>query len=271
MIFSTKQNLDDRIVVFLLTSPCSVKIIQEKLEHDHIFVTIQAIYKSLRELVRQDIIVKHKDSYSINSVWQEKLHNLITQRKSFSLENGEYVNYRFNKLEHIDAFWRHIISDIEKQTDPHPIFHFTPHNFWILLTGRERGQYEYYNTRKNKKRFIFSLVGGKTIFDKITQKKLESKTHQIHLEKISLSRRDHPTVIGDYVINTKISPILAESIDAAYITVGSEQDLTETLDALLKKPGNIYISIENNPKKAHQLRKRFSKYFAIPKYLQEII
>ena len=90
----------------------------------------------------------------------------------------------------------------------------------------------------------------------------QNEYHQIHLEtKIPLNRRDHISVMGDYVVTTRIPSTTAKSIDLLYNTVSDEEIIKIKLSALLNKPVKITLTIEKSKQKADKLRGMFKKYF----------
>ncbi|MBP7831549.1 MAG: hypothetical protein KA028_00835 [Candidatus Pacebacteria bacterium] len=270
MLLGTKKTLYDHIVEALLVNEASVADIETYLEGENTKVTIQGIYKTLRELIAEDIVVKQKKIYSINNVWREKTGELFMKRQVFSLSAGEEVAYRFTKLTHLDAFWKHTLSDIQKETGTFPNFDFVPHAFWFYAEGRRQSELEYYKTFDENKTYLFTTIEGKTVMDKRMKEIEQTEYHQVHLgDKGPFGRRDHVTIMGPYIIMTKVSAKLAYATDALYEKVTDEKTLEIELNKLFKDSGIIKLSVEHNEKKARVLRKRLAANFYIPKELQE--
>jgi predicted transcriptional regulator len=129
MLLGTKKNLYEYVVEALLIKPLYVSQIQNYLHDKKIPATIQGIYKALRELIKEDVVVKQKKIYLINSVWRKKLEIIVSKKPPFQLFQGEKISYQFNKLDHLDMFWKHTITDIQNEFEGFPIFHGDPHNF----------------------------------------------------------------------------------------------------------------------------------------------
>jgi predicted transcriptional regulator len=65
MLLGTKKTLYDHITEALLGNPMNVSQITLYLERAGVSATVQGIYKTLRELVAEDIVVKQKKNYSV--------------------------------------------------------------------------------------------------------------------------------------------------------------------------------------------------------------
>ncbi len=270
MILGTKKTLYDHIIEALLANEASVSDIETYLEGKNTKVTIQGIYKALRELIAEDIVVKQKKIYSINNVWREKTGELFIKRQTFSLSEGEEVIYRFTKLTHLDAFWKHTLSDLQKETGSFPNFDSVPHQFWFHAEGRKESELEYYKTYEKTETYLFSTIGGTSPMDKKMKEIEQTNFHQVHLDEKSLfGRRDHVTIMGPYIIMTKVSAKLAYATDTLYEKATDEKTLEIELNKLFKDSGIIKLSIEHNEKKAKLLRKRLAVNFYIPKNIRE--
>lgn len=269
MLLGTRKTLYDHIMELLLEKETNVPDISTCLERLEVKATIQGIYKALRELIAEDIVVKQKKLYSINSVWRSKASNLLREQYRFKLSPGEEVAYRFNKIAHLDAFWKHTLNDIQKEIGTYPTFAFLPHQFWYFIEGRTESEIEYEEAFSKEKIFYFSVIGADTLLDRNIKTTLENKFHQISLQsKSSFSRRDHVSVMKDYVITTRISKHLAQEIDKLYDIEKDLVSFTEKLHTLLKRPDVIQMIVVHNQKKALALRRTLSKTFYIPKEIQ---
>lgn len=270
MLLGTTKNLSDHILEALLEKEGTVLTIETWLKLRNIKVTIQGVYKALRELIKEDIVVKHKKNYSINNVWREKVGKLFSSKYQFKLSPGEQIIYRFNKIIHLDAFWKSTLSDIQKETGDYPTFDAVPHQFWFYAEGRRESEVEYHTSFDTKKIYLFSIIGGTTEMDKKMKALMQSEFHQVHLtDKTPFTLRDNITVMDSYIIVTKISNALATAINTVYKSISSEQELKTRLNELYKKPGIIKLTIEHNQKKAMILRKKMSHNFYIPKAVQK--
>jgi hypothetical protein len=150
------------------------------------------------------------------------------------------------------------------------VFHFTPHQFWILIKERSQSELDYYSDLDKKGVFGYTLIGGQTEFDNQAKQLLTSKYHQLHTDdRVVLNSRDHISVLGDYIIITRLPGSFVIDIDNLYRKCKSEEELAIGLEKVFKRVGNIVIIIKNDPGKARKIRKTISKDFYIPKELKE--
>lgn len=265
MLLGTKKTLYDHITEALLDESMTVSRIMDYLADKKIPATVQGIYKTLRELISEDIVVKQKKMYLVNNVWREKMTDMVSRRIRFTLSPQEMVTYRFNKLDHMDAFWKHTLADIEMEVGTFPVFHFTPHQFWSYVPGRRESEAEYYADLKKHETHAYTIIGGTNPSDKIAQAFLKTDFHQVHMDALApFNRRDHLSVIGPYIITTRVSVTLARATDHLYAACSTEQELTEKLEPVFKKSGNIIMTVEHDETKAKKLRKQMSKEFHVP-------
>lgn len=270
MLLGTKKTLYDHITEALLGGSLDVSQIQDYLADRKVPASIQGIYKTLRELVGEDIVVKQKKNYLINSVWRNKLDEIVSQKTPFRLFPGEEVSYKFNTIENTDAFWKHTFQDIEAESKLFPVFHFTPHQYWLMIPSRKQSEQEYYARYDSEKIYCFSIIGGTTSFDSQRKKDLVTPFHQVAVASNSgFNRRDHLSVIGPYIITTRVSVTLARVTDRLYETCFTEEELQEKLEPEFKKHGSVMMTVEHNEDKAKKLRKRMSADFHIPRGLRD--
>lgn len=270
MLLGTKKTLYDHITEALLGTSLDVSQIQAYLTDHKVSASIQGIYKTLRELIREDIVVKQKKNYLISSVWRNKLTSIVSERPPFKLSEGEQTTYQFNKIDHLDMFWKHIMEDVQNEMIGYPVFHGNPHNFWYLVPGREQSEEEYYQNFAKNKTYVFSIIGGVTLFDKQLKQDHSHNFQQFHFEKkYPFNRRDHLSVIGPYIITTRVSVSLARATDRLYETCFTEKELQEKLEPEFKNHGSVTMTVEHNEATAKQFRKKMSSDFHIPKELRE--
>jgi hypothetical protein len=270
MIFGINKTIEDSIIEALKTSMFSVLDLQKILEKDEIYVSIQAIYKSIRKLMISDIIVKNDKKYSISSLWIKKIQNTFPIKTKIKLEKGETITYKFTHIEHIDIFWKDIVFNIHDENHTSPVFYANAHNFWYLFPGRKESDANYYQYLIKNNQYIFGLIGGKTPLDKLLKQEYGHDFVKFHFDdKFPISRRDHITIIDSYIITARISNSLVPKIDNLYLESKNEDELKQQLYSLLIKPGKMTLSIENNETKARKLRKRMAKDFYIPRELVE--
>lgn len=167
-------------------------------------------------------------------------------------------------------FWKHTIQDIQIELKGYPVFHADPHNFWYLVPGREESEIDYYKNFETLRTYVFNIIGGTTSFDKKLKQDYLHDYQQYHFDNdYPFNRRDHLSVIGPYIITTRVSVTLAHVTDRLYETCFTEKELQEKLEPEFKKHGSVMMTVEHNEGKAKKLRKKMSADFHIPREVRE--
>ncbi len=234
-------------------------------------VTRQGFYKSLAELVRQEVVVKNKQLVILNNTWVNKLHGFVetvdthyqttsSQGSFLSLREGESLVYHFKSIDSLDALWMHYFFLIAKKEEQ-PVILFTQHEWFSLC--RPEAENFMYTWLKNHKRQGYSIVGSDTRLDRATTAYIKNEYMQIAYETKPLFRRNfYTTVIGPYLINTIIDTATATAIDELYANQTiSNEDATVVLNGILENMKRSKIVIMRNKKRAEQVRRKLMKYF----------
>lgn len=269
MLLGDKKTLQDYIIEILFKKESDVSGILEQLKIKKTPATFQGIYKALRQLAIENIVIKRGNMYIVNNLWRNKLSELVSSNSIFQLSPGERMSYNFKRIDHTDAFWKHTWVLLEKEFENFPLTESIPHQFWLFLSNRKESEYEYYMALKQKKTMVFTAIGGTSVLDKKVKKVLTNEYHQVNTGTASLNTRDHKVIAGPYIITTRISKKIANAIDMLYQTLESESLLEEKLNFLFEKPKSVTLHVENNEKLAKKLRKTILKDFYVSRDMQE--
>ncbi len=267
MILGSIKSIEDIVIEKLGEGSTSVKALWTDINQVEP-TSIQAVYKSLRKLLKDGVIVKNHSKVALNQEWVNKVGRLLNSSTSdIQLEDKEAVTYKFKGLSQLDAYWKHAVINFIK-TLKGPVFHSEPHEMWIHLEDRYESQMEYINSFAKDKRLCFLVFGGTTAMDREYKKTYQNEYLQIDLQdKPNFIKRDKfLTIIGDVLITTIISKELSERIDKVYENTPKEDSEFPTkIREAFKNPGSVKLKIERNNQKAKQLRKKLSKNFYISK------
>ncbi len=269
MLLSKKESNEDRIIRFLLGKEQSVKNLSKSLQHEGISVTIQGIYKLLRGLIGEEIVIKRGNLYSLSEEWRGKVIDTFEERQNrFELAEGESVRLDLASLVHLDQQWKNIVLPLHEAHPLFPIFFYNPHEIWIHLNeSRKKSEYAYYASFRENKSYAFCLFGGNTIHDQNMKKELQNEYLQIALGIEQFPRTDYPTIFGDYIITTRLSTRLTQEIEAAYQESGDTNSLERRLQKIGIEKKKVRLIIERDRAKAKKLRKKLSKEFFVPQIL----
>ena len=171
MIYTKKESLEDRIVRYLILKNQTINTLNDELRNEEIHATNQGVYKSLRFLIQEEVVVKHKDYFSLNEEWKNKIVNDLQNERNFELSEHESVQFDLNSLIHLDQQWKNITLSIQKNLSEFPVFFYNPHDIWSFLSdSRKKSEELYYENLLKNKIHTFTVNGGDTEFDKLIKK-----------------------------------------------------------------------------------------------------
>lgn len=269
MLLSKKESLEDTVIRLLLEKEQSVKMLMKVLSVQEKLVTIQAIYKVLRVLVKEEVVIKRGNIYALSEEWRGRVIDIFEKTQNrFELAEGESITFDLTSLIHLDQQWKNIVLPLHGAHPTAPVFFYNPHEIWIHLNeSRKASEYAYYASFQENKTHAFALFGGDTIHDKEIKKELQNEHLQIAVGVEAFSKTDYPTIFADYIITTRISRRLSEEIERVY----QESVDVRTLEHRLQKIGiekkKVKLIIERDREKAKKLRKKLSKEFFVPQEL----
>lgn len=269
MILGSNKSIEDQIVEHLGHKPESAKVLWAEINTKEP-TTIQAVYKALRKLLKDGVIVKAGSKISLNEEWIEKVGKLFANdTPAIQLEEGEAVTYKFKGLSELDRHWKHVVKNFIK-TLHGPVFHSEPHEMWIHLADRYESQVEYITSFEKHKKYCFLVFGGTTAMDKEYKREYQNEYLQVDLvdNPIFIKRNHFVTIIADTIITTILTEELGQRIDRVYDTTSTlDPDFGTKIQAAFANAGPVKLRIERNLRKAKQIRKVLSKNFFIPQEL----
>jgi hypothetical protein len=228
-------------------------------------VTIQGIYKRIRQLMRDGVVLKNNKIVAINNEWAENLHGLLENvLNAPTIKTGESITYSFKRLGPLDAYWKHIMAPLEKSFSGYPVFLYNPSEIWIDLPDRKESEINYYKAFSTEKRHCFCSLGKKNFRNQDFKKNYHGDFLQISVGDEISSDRDYIAVIADYIITTKLTPAIAKAIDQIYLS-SDPNELAKKLEELFSKSTAFKLKIERSENKAKKFRKKISKSFYVPK------
>ncbi len=269
MIFSKKESLEDKVLRYLVSKERTVKSMKKELSSQGVEVSIQGIYKVLRSLIGQEIVIKRGSLYSLLEEWRNNTIDILSKSNNrLELTDGESIKLELSSLSHLDQQWKNIVLPLHESHPNEPIFFYNYHYIWLYVSeSRKQSELAYFASFMKNKSYAFSLIGSKNIHDIEVKKILQNDFVEWAVGTERFPKTDYPVVFNDYVMITRLSKQLTEKIDRCY-----EESLNlVTLEAKLQKIGTeknkVKLIIERNKNKAKKLRKKLSKEFFVPRNL----
>lgn len=260
MLYSDKNDLEDQIVELTADSRMTIKSLHASLS-EKAKLSLRAVYKSVHKLIGAGVLLKVGKHVMVDQEWAKRASEMLGSASAPLLSNDERAVYTFVSIEHLDAFWKTVMLPLEHSNLAHEIFFYNPHNFWAYLPARKQSEDAYYR-RFSDKRYGFFTVGGDTQADNEFKRGYQNENLQIDLRSIiSLRRTDHITILNSMVITVRLSKGVAERIDKLYASGESIDAILPEIVRICEKPGKIRFVIENNHKKAEEMRRMLARNF----------
>lgn len=279
MITFPKHGLDQKIVDKLQKGPLKTGDLIQLVKKISGPVTIQGIYKSLRSLKKEGIVLVEKKEAMLNQFWLQQMEKFTSLAKHayrypisdsghfLQMEDGDRITYRFKDPIQVDIFWNHILYILFDAIPNLDRWYAYSSHCWFLLARRkdELALKEYMNKRSIK--YLFT-VGHKTSLDQFVRSDFDginSKYHMLtkplFIEKVN-NLGIVLNIVGDYIIQAQYDKITTDKIEKFYEThTRVDTESTKELEEIVSNGGQIKFVIMRNAKKANKLSKLFEKNF----------
>ena len=228
--------------------------------------TKQGIYRVLRKLKNEEMIIIYKSIVSINDLWLFKLRALVEDKGGPSslignledLKEKEKISLKIKSLTHLDQIWSNIFLSIESKIPSDvALFLYNPHNWFILF--REETDKIHIKRLAKKQRQTFLVIGGTTDADREITKSV--RTRDLHSSvNAKIKSKEYLAILGDYIIKVKLSDQENRLIDSVFTNLKNLEDIKTTLYELDMKATST-ITVEKNKIKAKEWQKRLSRDF----------
>jgi hypothetical protein len=279
-MYFAEKSIENKIIELLsggsYRSPDLVVIASKDLN-----VTPQGVYKAISFLIEQEVVIKNSMKLSLNSIWLEKLR-LFSDKvsknydlKEFDdfllLKDREKVTYSFKDAIRLDNQWLNFIIAVSKKFSDNPISIWNPHHWFIF--GRPESESVLFDWFNKQQRDVFLTIGGNYSFDKIAQKKIESKNIRVNTAVDAIfPNNDYVTVIGDYIISTRYSEIFSNKIESFFKNNQTLDDAAlSELKRIVQKPQRAKIIFERNKSKALKYSKKMMKDFYVDEKIRDYL
>lgn len=241
--------------------------------------TKQGIYKALRQLNKDKVVLINKKVVSLDVYWLKKVNryvstaflniqsNLKTPDSFVHLEEGDRLQLYFKTPEDMNRYAVNLdLAFIEMLPEVKNTFICNPHQIYIYKSAEEEQEVIKSYTEHVKNLFI--VIGSKTSFDRGVVQALENDNVKFHF----LARPMYPKanyyvgVTGDYIFETRHDKEVTDLIENFYGTHdGFNEKSVAQLGEIMKTPSRNRLTLSRNARKAEALRKKIGRHFHVPK------
>lgn len=277
MILAAHHKLEDSILeIFAFQGNLSVKQVIIVLRRKGKNVTEQGVYRVLRKLQNDGIIVKTKNYYNIRLAWLVELSEIIKQMEKTYLhetyleqflpqENEKYV-WHFSDLDKMNNFWSQILIALSKHSKRRIALSYSPHLWYLIGQKTQENQFtESYMAGLKKSYFI---VGGRTYLDKFSLTLFEKPTgkEQRYLatesEYIEKRRSLAIDIIDDYVLSTNLDKKTTAIIEKIFQDSDTLKQVDEkSIQEMWKRKIKGKIILKKDSRKSREYYRKFEKIF----------
>lgn len=239
-------------------------------------VTKQGIYKSLRSLRADEVVVRSGKQLALSSVWLIRVGKFLdearvrygTQRSPsvdfLKLKDGERVSYWFRTLEETDMFWGHAFNLLSEVVGTHlPALLYNPHEWFFL--ARAESETLLFKKIKLSGRKLHLIVGNDTPLDRSIGKYFDGEALSIAFVPDFFAKPNYyMNAFGDFLIEVRLNTEAGRVIDDIYRTTKVfTPEAAHRIRSAIRTPGRSRLVISRNGRKAQRIRRLFSHHFLI--------
>jgi len=273
MLLQTQENLEELIVKVLAHAPSmSADKIRQAIAKDFRRYSAQAIFKELHKLQRVGVVVRVKRDYSLSMAWALDFVNLgdviydqyvaKTPLGTILPDMVKRKSWKCSDFCRVSNFWLHTKSALFEHTRQRLMYEWEPHP-WVHLIHHEK-QLALYRVFKRGGWHISKIVGGGSYLDRLYAPAWPKDviTHSFAPGPFYELTNTYLNVIGDYVFTIAIEPKHNRELEELYASMSSAKQIkVEKITDLLYRKAKFSVKLEENSKRAEQLRRQFVEYF----------
>lgn len=268
------EHVENLVIGTLQKGSCTTAELIEKVDQDRKGATKQGVYRVLRKLKKEEKIIKHGRSVSLNIQWLRKMSDFFSvaqyyyspkQNPDFflNLREKERVAFTFKTLVDLDAFASHVIHMLAEIMRPdEPVYVYNPHE--VFAYGREEAEKMLLDALEEMQKKIYVLSTHAFPLDVALRTHFAGTLVEYHIETgVPFDTQTHYfNVYSDYVLEIRLDPHIAALIDAFYReTKEFDGAARERLARIFETHGRHRLTLSRHRAKAARLKKFFSKYF----------
>lgn len=274
------QGLGEKIVEALHRGPMMTPDLIVFLSKGETRPTLQGIYKSLRLLRKQQIVILHNREAVLNSAWLAELQRfaLLSEYSSrrptasetghvLQMRDGDRITYEFRNPVQVDIFWNHVLYILFDALPGLDRWYAYASHCWFLIGRRkeELALQDYMNARGI--RYLFTS-GHRMSLDRFVAKYFNGTTSQYYMGGVPLFKNRTNNlgivlnVFGDYIIEACYDKHITEQIENFYKrTSDVTPENIKELEQIVSQRSRIKFVISKNSVKAKKLSITFEKFF----------
>lgn len=236
--------------------------------------SIQAIYKELRYLLEEGIIIKAGKEYALSYRWivnslefldgcyerymeQQRLAEILPRE-------GEKNSWKFTSFKRTDDFWVQGILAVLKESKVKQALMWIPHAWFELIHHEKDMQFQAALRASGYK--IVMAIGGTTWLDQRCARDWPPDVYKYTLvDKLSPFGRERSILLcEDFYLEVKLDAESAQMIDDLYAKSGPESNMRigQFMD-VFETPIKATITIDRRKNKTTRLKRTLCEFFGL--------
>lgn len=239
--------------------------------------TKQGVYRILKKLAKDEIIILHNKSSSLNLNWIYETQEFIATAQFhyakqsnnslnfLTLNNKSKISYTFSNLAELDTFWNQVLYILNESVSPsEPLWVYNPHQ-WFFYSRNKNEQNLIKALKLKHRKCLVTLVYKDKLNTEIKrQNSGEDIQYAIEPNLLFDKPNYYFNIIGEFLIETFIDQKINDKLDQffANTSVLNSQNQQE-LNDIIQTQGKHKMVITKSSKKNDLLIKRLKDKFII--------
>ncbi len=257
-----KKQTESVILEILAAGPVAKEVLLKEAQ-EHSGASLQAVYRALRKLMSQDVLLEKAGQVKLSLVFIESevarvnalsnVYGALSRPYSFTtLREGESLTLRFRTLQELDLYWTESFLYLEKSIpSEYPVYSVIPHDWFNLF--RPQTDALWVGKQKRVQRMV---ITHPLAIDKTEGKKHIASGYEILFDKNPLHQEEweYKNILRDWIFEASLDKKVNETL--------VENLTSQNIDPQLpSQRGRFALKIIRSQKKASTALQKIEKYF----------
>jgi hypothetical protein len=234
-------------------------------------VTVQSVYKELRALVRDEVVLDKQKKLSLTLPFIEgeykkwrQVREQYTNRVSFDdllqLSKGKSHTFTFNTIVDLDLFWTQAFIILERIL-PEEVSRYSivPHDWFSY--ARPTTDDVWTNNKTRVQRLLITHP-AEVDWQIARRRRTEGYEFTGGENPLRLTEHQYITLVGDWVFEVEFDKVVAKELNEYIWSLKNVKDVDQIkMEELMKRKGIFKLKLSNNAKKAREMANKAKKFF----------
>lgn len=264
------MSVRDSIIAELAKGVCDKAAVIERVIEEET-VTVQAVYKELRGLVKDEMVIDKQKKLSLTLTYIEHEHKKwkqvrekYTQQLSFDdflqLPKGKSLTFTFSTIIDLDLFWTQSFVILERILSSEvPRYSIVPHDWF---TYARPSTDEVWTSNDNVVRRMIITHPAEVDWQVASLRRKQGYQFTGGENPLKLADYQYLTMVSDWVFEVEFDKAVATQLNEYITTLKKISDVDPSvMETLMNAKGTFKLKLSNNPKKAHEYAEKAKKFF----------